>query len=103
MSFRCFLLPDAFQGPPFRCLLDASRMPFRCFTDRFSLSDASQINATFAEFRRASFPCSQKHSIFMIFGPKAPGARAHGPRPLGPMGPHFLRFLENLFYGLGPI
>ena len=41
----------------------------------------------FAEFRRASFPCSQKHLIFMIFGPKALGPWAHGPRPLGPMGP----------------
>ena len=32
------------------------------------------ISVPFAEFRRASFPCCQKLLIFMIFGPKAPGA-----------------------------
>ena len=51
----------------------------------------------------AHFSCCQKKMVlmifndfdnFMVFGPKAPGA--HGTL-------HFLRFFENVFYGLGPI
>ena len=56
------------------------------------------FNATFAEFRRASFPCSQKQLIFMIFGPKAPGA--HGTlMPIGifkPMNDKQMNSFETL-------
>ena len=46
------------------------------------------------EFRRASFPCWNKHTVFtcvLFFWAQAPGARTHGPRP---MGPPFSDFLE---------
>ena len=42
-------------------------------------------NVLCIEFRRASFPCSQKHMIFMIFGSKAPGPMVQG--PWGPWDP----------------
>ena len=61
------------------------------------------ISVPFAEFRRASFPCSQKQLIFMILGPKAvgPGPMVQG--PWGPWDPPFFGFFGNWFYGLGPI
>ena len=63
------------------------------------INDGELLNSVpCMEFRRASFPCSQKQLDFMVFGPKAPRARAHGPRPLGPMGPSiFLIFFKFCF------
>ena len=50
------------------------------------------------EFRRASFPCSKKPPISRIslfFGPRVPGARAHGP-PWAHGAPAFFGFFDFL-------
>ena len=51
------------------------------------------------EFRHTSFLCSKRHTIFTIslfFWAQAPGARTHGPRPLGAMRPPFFGVVEKL-------
>ena len=66
------------------------------------INDLELLNTVLStEFQRTSFPCSQKRTISGIFGPRAPGARAHGPP--GAHGAPFSRFFDFLQNDLGPI